>query len=198
MFFMILAVLVSVVLTGTGMAVQSSVQASPNVSAQDVIVFKIGHAMPDTHHFQKGLEKFAELVAQKTGNKVKVEIFAGGVLGTTKERAQGIKDGTADMEFIGSTHLGAWVPKLLVADLPFIFRDYKHVDKVLQGEIGKKLDAAAEQEGIKILGWGDNGFRHVFNRHRPINKVEDMKGLKLRVFPNQVYVNTFNALAVVS
>ncbi|MGE5576643.1 MAG: hypothetical protein ACM3TT_05530, partial [Syntrophothermus sp.] len=98
---MILAVLVSVVLTGTGMAVQSSVQASPNVSAQDVIVFKIGHAMPDTHHFQKGLEKFAELVAQKTGNKVKVEIFAGGVLGTTKERAQGIKDGTADMEFIG-------------------------------------------------------------------------------------------------
>lgn len=194
---MILAIVASVVLMDANMARQDFVQAAANAPAPDTIVLKVGHAMPENHHFQKGLEKFAELVAKKTGNKVKIEIFAGGVLGNNKERAQGIKDGTADMEFIGSTHLGVWVPQLLVADLPFIFRDYQQVDKVLQGEIGKKLEAAAEQQGFKILGWGDNGFRHVFNRFRPVNRVEDLKGLKLRVFPNQVYVNTFSALGAV-
>ncbi|KJR95931.1 MAG: hypothetical protein VR68_07770 [Peptococcaceae bacterium BRH_c4a] len=157
-------------------------------------VFKVGHAMPENHPFQKGLVKFAELAAQKSNSKIKVEVFASGVLGGTRDRTEGVKNGIADMELVGSTQLGAFVPQMLVADLPFIFRDYDHVDKVFQGEVGKKLAEASDKQGIKVLGWGENGFRHVFNRYRPVNSLEDMKGLKLRVFPNQVYVDTFKAM----
>ncbi|MHB8158773.1 MAG: TRAP transporter substrate-binding protein [Desulfocucumaceae bacterium] len=163
-------------------------------AADKQYVFKVGHAMTDTHPFQAGLVKFAELAAQKSDNKIKVEVFASGVLGGTRDRTEGVKNGIADMELVGSTQLGAFVPQMLVADLPFIFKDVNHVDKVFQGEVGKRLAADSEKQGIKVLGWGENGFRHVFNRARAINTVEDMKGLKLRVFPNQVYVDTFKAL----
>ncbi|KJS82291.1 MAG: hypothetical protein JL57_24685 [Desulfosporosinus sp. BICA1-9] len=186
-------VLAAVSLLSLGLIGCGAQSSSPETEKKQ-IVLKVGHVMPDSHHFQKGLEKFAELAAQKTNNQVKVEIFASGALGGTRERVEAVKAGTGDMELSGTTQLAAFIPQYYVMDMPFLFKSYEHVDAVLDGKIGKDMAILAEKQGFKVLGWAENGFRDVFNKYRPVNTIEDLKGLKLRVFPNQVYVGTFKAL----
>ncbi|MFZ5942613.1 MAG: TRAP transporter substrate-binding protein [Bacillota bacterium] len=161
---------------------------------QEKIVLKVGHAMPESHHFQKGLLKFKELVAQKSNGQVEVEIFASGVLGGTRDRVEAVKMGTGDMELVGSPDLARWVDQALIFDMPYLITTYEQADKIMDGEIGQQIKKLSEEKGFKLLEFGENGFRNAFNKFRPINTLKDIEGLKLRVYPSAAYTDTFSAL----
>jgi tripartite ATP-independent transporter DctP family solute receptor len=93
-----------------------------------------------------------------------------------------------------TSNLVGTIPEFLIFDLPFFFPDFDAVDAVTDGEVGEALFAKLESMGIVGLAYWDNGFRHMTNALRPINAVEDMAGLKIRVIPNPLFIATFEAL----
>jgi tripartite ATP-independent transporter DctP family solute receptor len=105
-----------------------------------------------------------------------------------------MKMGIVDAGIITSGPIINFVPSFGVIDLPFLFRDPKHAYKVLDGGIGQKLMADLESQGWKGLAFGERGFRNLTNSKRPVNTPNDIKGLKIRVMQNPVYVDSFKAL----
>lgn len=189
-----IVLILALVVAGCGGNTGPKEDNKANESKQEKIVLKVGHAMPASHHFQAGLEKFKELVAQKSNGQVEVEIFASGVLGGTRDRVEAVKMGTGDMELVGSPSLARWVPETFIFDMPYLITSYEQADAIMDGEIGQAIKDAAYEKGFKLLEFGENGFRNAFNKYRPIKTLKDIEGLKLRVYPSQAYIDTFEAL----
>lgn len=139
----------------------------------------------DGSNFAAGLEKFAELMSERTGGAVTVEIYTSDQLtnGNQADSLQGVMDGTIDMAFQDCGLWGNFDNAFNTIFLPFMFSSYDDVDsKLLNGEGGKYLRNLAETEfGVKTLGMGESGFRYITNNKKPIQTPDDFKGLKLRV-----------------
>ena len=157
-------------------------------------VIKMGHCHPPDSQFNLGAVKFAELVAQKTNGQVKIEVFHSNQLGDEPELSEGVRMGTVDMALFATGAVTKFESKFNVFDLPFLFRDYAHADKVLSGEVGKYLSSELEKKDIKVLSFWESGFRHYVNNKRPVKSPDDLKGLKLRVPDWQVLTATTKAL----
>ena len=155
--------------------------------------FKLGNATAPDHAYNVGARKYAELVAQRTGNKVKIDIYPATQLGSERDLVEGLQLGTVDLVVTSTGPLGGFVPKMFVVDLPFLFRDKEHAYKVLDGPIGKGLLDAFSAKGIKGLAFWENGFRHITNNVRPIEKPEDLKGIKIRTMENKIHLASFKA-----
>jgi len=106
---------------------------------------------------------------------------------------EGLQLGTIDLVVTSTGPLGGFVQKMFVVDLPFLFRDREHAYKVLDGPIGKDLFEAFAPKGIKGLAFWENGFRQITNNVRPIEKPEDLKGIKIRTMENKVHLASFRA-----
>ena len=139
-------------------------------------------------------EEFAKKVAQKTGNAVQIDLFPAGQLGNDPKVMEGVKLGTIDMGMTGNPFFTSFSPELNVFDLPYLFRDFDHVYKVLDGPIGAEMRLHLEKHGFKVLGGLEIGFRNVTNNKRPIKTPDDLKGLKLRTTPNPAHLQAFRLL----
>ena len=171
----------------TGLGIHSGVcQDKP-------VALKLGHAVAPEHPYHLGALKYAELVAQRTGNKVKIDVFPSTQLGNERDMVEGLQLGTIDLVVTSTGPLGGFVSKMFVVDLPFLFRDREHAYKVLDGPIGRELMDAFSAKGIKGLAFWENGFRQITNNVRPIEKPEDLKGIKLRTMENKVHLAAFRA-----
>jgi tripartite ATP-independent transporter DctP family solute receptor len=106
---------------------------------------------------------------------------------------EGLQLGTIDLVVTSTGPLGGFVPKMFVVDLPFLFRDREHSYKVLDGPIGREIFEAFSAKGIKGLAFWENGFRQITNNVRPIEKPEDLKGIKIRTMENKVHLASFRA-----
>jgi len=157
------------------------------------VSLKLGHAVAPEHPYHLGAVKFAELVAQKTGNKVKIDVYPSTQLGNERDMVEGLQLGTIDLVVTSTGPLGGFVPRMFVVDLPFLFRDREHAYKVLDGPIGRDLFEAFSPKGIKGLAFWENGFRQITNNVRPIEKPEDLKGIKIRTMENKVHLASFRA-----
>jgi TRAP-type transport system periplasmic protein len=155
--------------------------------------FKLGNATQPDHAYNIGARKYAELVAQRTGNKVKIDIFPATQLGSERDLVEGLQLGTVDFVVTSTGPLGGFVPKMFVVDLPFLFRDKEHAYKVLDGPIGRGLLDAFSAKGIRGLAFWENGFRQITNNARPIEKPADLKGIKIRTMENKIHLATFRA-----
>ncbi len=155
--------------------------------------FKLGNATAPDHAYNVGARKYAELVAQRTGNKVKIDIYPATQLGNERDLVEGLQLGTVDLVVTSTGPLGGFVPKMFVVDLPFLFRDKEHAYKVLDGPIGKGLLDSFSPKGIKGLAFWENGFRHITNNVRPVEKPADLKGIKIRTMENKIHLATFRA-----
>lgn len=160
------------------------------------VTLRAGHAVSEEHAYHLGLERFKELVEEKTNGAVKIEIYPNGSLGDERDMVEGLQLGTVDIVLSSTGPLGNFVPQINVVDLPFLFRDKQHAYSVLDGEIGQNLLKKFEPEGIIGLAFWENGFRHITNSKRPINGPEDLEGLKLRTMKNRVHVDMFRELGV--
>lgn len=149
---------------------------------------------PKGHPLEMGATKFAELVDSKTKGAVKVKVFAGGALGGDAQNVSALQGGTLDMVVLNSGILASQVKEFAVYDFPFMFNNSEEADKIVDGEFGKALHAKLEEKGIVGLAYWELGFRDMTNSTHPITKVDDIKGLKLRVIPNAINVDWVTAL----
>lgn len=158
--------------------------------------FQVGHVVTADHSYHLGLQKFAELLDEKKDGKVKVEIFPAGQLGNEADLIEGLTMGTIDMALCNSGNLASFTDSYTAFDLPFLFRDSAHAHAVLDGEIGQAALASLDVVGIKGLANWENGFFCTWNNKRPIEKPEDMAGLKIRANNNPIHISAYGALGV--
>lgn len=146
------------------------------------------------HPIVLGMEKFAELVDQKSGGKMKVQVFPGGALGSDQANVSALQGGTLEMASMNSGIFASLVKDFAIYDFPFLFGNPKEADAVVDGPFGQNLHKKLEDKGLVGLAYYELGFRHITNSKRPITKVEDIAGLKLRVIPNPINIDWVSAL----
>ncbi len=156
--------------------------------------FKLALQNPKGHPLATGAEKFAELVGTKSGGKLKVNIFPGGTLGGDAPNVSALQGGTIEFVLLNSGILASQVKPFEVYDFPFMFANAKEADAVVDGPFGQKLHASLADKGIIGLAYFELGFRNLTNSKKPINTVEDIAGLKLRVIPNAINVDWVKAV----
>jgi len=156
------------------------------------MTFKLGHSGSQEWQGNLWAKNFADALAQKVSD-VKVEIYPNAQLGQDPALAQAVKLGTLDITVNGPT-LQQYVPSLAVMDMPFLYRTLADAHKWQDGSVGAKIKADCDNAGFHFLGWIDIGMRSVTDNRRPIETVADFKGLKIRVPPGKIFVNTFQAL----
>lgn len=157
------------------------------------VTLKLGHIADPKNPYAQGAQKFADLVSEKSGGTMEIQVFPSSQLGNQRDLVEGLTLGTVDMCMSSSAVLGNFLPKVAVFDLPFIFRDRAHTFKVLDG-IGMEIAKGLEPRGIKVLGYFENGVRNMTNNVRPITKPEDVQGLKIRVMEQPVYIEMIKSL----
>ncbi len=155
---------------------------------------KLAHVVNEKDAFHVAAEKFKELVEKNSQGALTVTIFPNAKLGDERTLLERMKMGIVDAGIITNGPIINFVPSFGVIDLPFLFRDPTHAYKVLDGSIGQKLMADLESQGWKGLAFAERGFRNLTNSKRPVKTPEDIKGLKIRVMQNPVYVDSFKAL----
>lgn len=154
------------------------------------IVLKFGHVLAPTHPYNLGAEKFKEILEANAPQPVRVEIYHSSQLGNERDLTEGLQLGTLDLAIAPGT-ITSFEPKMRVFGLPYIFKSREHAYKVLDGEIGKELASNLPSVNLRLLAYWENGYRQITNSKRPIYTPEDLKGIKLRVPENKVYVDTF-------
>ena len=141
-----------------------------------------------------GAQKFADLVAQKSGGKITVKLFAGGALGGDLQTMSALQGGTVELTVLNAGLLSGAIKEFAAVDLPFLFNSGAEADAVVDGPFGQRLLDKLPEKGLVGLGYWDLGFRNMTNSKRPITKVEDIAGLKLRVLQSPIYIDLFNGL----
>ena len=165
------------------------------VSAQEIQerTIRWGHLNNTDHPVSFGVKKFAEILLAKSGGKLQVREFAASQLGNELQQQSALRGGTQEMLSASTTSLATVVPEFGLLDFPFIVSTTDQADALVQGAFGKAMIEVLPQRGLIGLGYWGLGFRNVTNSKHPIAKLEDFSGLKLRVIPNPVYLESFSA-----
>ncbi len=155
---------------------------------------KLAHVVNEKDAFHACALKFKELVEAGSKGELEIKIFPNATLGDERQLLESMRMGVVDSAIITGGPIINFLPEFGVFDLPFLFTSPEQAYKVLDSEIGKKLLAGMEKFGCKGLAYGERGFRNLTNSKRPVKTPEDMKGLKIRLMQNPVYVDSFKAL----
>src|SRR3954469_11850490 len=163
--------------------------------AQDIQerTIRWGHLNNPDHPVSMGVKKFAEIVAAKSGGKLKVREYPSNQLGSEMQQQSALRGGTQEMQSPATTSLVGIVKDFGLIDFPFLVSTPEQADALLDGPLGTALLAKLPEKGLVGLAYWDLGFRNVTNSRRPIAKGEDLEGIKIRVIPNPVYLETFKA-----
>ncbi|ADE56278.1 TRAP transporter substrate-binding protein [Aminobacterium colombiense] len=148
-------------------------------ASSDTYVFKLAIEMPERHPYWMGATKFNELLQEKTGGRVKIDIYPSGQLGTQKDTAEAVAMGALEFSLVSGAVLERYDPRAEVVQLPFVFRDLDHAHKTMFGDFGKKMGSWFEAKGIMVPSFLLNGPKHVTSTME-IGSPADMKGIKLR------------------
>jgi len=157
---------------------------------------KLGYATSPTSHYGVGSNVFCEEVEKRTNARYKCQQFPGSALGGEREMIEAVQLGTLDIVNTSTGPVGNFVPEVNIVDIPFLFRDYDHARRVMDGPIGDDLRAKFPPKGLIALAWTENGFRHMTNSKRPIVKPEDARGLKIRSMQNKVHMQAFQSIGI--
>ena len=155
---------------------------------------KIGHVLNTDHSWHKNLAGFANDVKKETEGRVTIQLYPSGQLGNEKDMVEGLTFGTVDGGLIGGGSFQSIDPKFGIEALPYAWPTHEAAYKAFDGKLGKYLFYLLGKKGIVGLAWWENGFRHITNNKKPVVKPEDLKGLKLRVTPDKMRLDTFKLL----
>ena len=159
-------------------------------------VLKIGYATSKESHYGVGSTVFCDEVEKGTQGRYKCQHFPSSALGGEREQIEAVQLGTQDLTNTSTGPLGNFVPEVKIVDIPFLFRDYDHARKVMDGAIGQDLLKKVNAKGMIGLAWTENGFRHMTNSKRPIEKASDASGLKLRTMENKVHMDGYKTFGL--
>ncbi|QEW18003.1 Extracytoplasmic solute receptor protein YiaO [Marinibacterium anthonyi] len=156
---------------------------------------RLSHNTGDTTTWQKGADKFAELISEKTDGDITVRVFPNAQLagGDQMRQAEMVGRGALDLVVTSAINVTPLVPEMAAFSLPYLYADYDQVDATTQGAPGEQLAEILKGKGIIVLAWGENGFREVTNNKHPVKTPDDMKGLNMRV-AGPMYIDVMNAL----
>lgn len=177
-----------VALIATGLGVVAATQAQT--------VLKIGYATSLQSHYGVGSTVFCEEVEKGTQGRYKCQHFPNSALGGEREQIEAVQLGTQDLVNTSTGPLGNFVPEVKIVDIPFLFRDYDHARKVMDGPIGQDLLKKMAAKGLIGLAWTENGFRHMTNSKRPIVQASDAAGLKMRTMENKVHMDGYKTFGI--
>jgi len=153
-----------------------------------------GHLNNPDHPVSLGVQKFAEILAAKSGGKLKVREFGASQLGNEMQMQSALRGGTQEMMSAASTSLASVVKEFGLLDFPFIVNTAAQAEALVSGPFGQAMTETLPEKDLIGLGYWGLGFRNATNSSRSITKIEDFAGLKLRVIPNPVFLETFKAL----
>jgi TRAP-type transport system periplasmic protein len=137
---------------------------------------------------------FKKEVARLTNNQLQVDVFPAMQLGGAKENVDAVRSGTLAITWVGAAFLSRIAPELEAVSLPFVFANRESAFRVIDGPVGQAIDKKLQDKGFISLGWMELGMRHVTNSKTPIRTMADLKGLKVRLQPNETHLATFRAL----
>ncbi|MGD9033013.1 MAG: DctP family TRAP transporter solute-binding subunit [Desulfobacteraceae bacterium] len=156
---------------------------------------KLAVVTPPHHAYALGAKEFARLVKDGTGGEIIIKVYAGGQLGKgERELLEGLQLGTIHLAVTATGPVSNFSPSMGVVDLPFLFTSPDHVDKVLDGPVGRELLDDLESASITGLSFFENGFRNFTNSRRRLTRPGDFKGLKFRTMENPVHLASVRQL----
>ena len=167
--------------------------ASAAASAQTIL--KIGYTPTQTSHYGVGSTVLCDEIEKGTQGRYKCQHFPNGSLGGEREMIEAVQLGTLDIVNTSTGPVGNFVPEVKIVDIPFLFRDYDHARRYLDGP-GQELLTKFPAKGLVALAWTENGFRHMTNSKRSIVKPEDASGLKMRTMENKVHMEGYRAFGI--
>ncbi len=158
--------------------------------------YKLSTVVPASFPWGKGGEIWADLVRQRTNGRINIKMYPGVSLvqGDQTREFTAIRQGIIDMAIGSTINWSPQVKELNLFSLPFLMPDYKAIDALTQGAVGKDIFAILDKHGVVPLAWGENGFRELTNSKREVRKPDDLKGLKIRVVGSPLFLATFQAL----
>jgi tripartite ATP-independent transporter DctP family solute receptor len=170
---------------------------SAGALAQQNLVLKAADVHPLGYPTVEAIEHMGTKLAQATGGRLSIQVFAAMQLGGEKEAIEQAQVGALQLARVSVGALGPVIDDLNVFNLPFLFRDTAHMEKVIDGWIGRELlDKVSDNPQARLVGlcWMDAGARSMYDTRRPIRGIDDLKGLKVRVMGNPMFVDMMNAL----
>ena len=173
-------------------ALAAGVVVSTAASAAERL--RVAGNFPLDHSVSRSMEVFKEKVEKDSKGEIRVDLFPAMQLGGATENVDQVRSGTIFAVFTSIAYFSRTVPEFEAVSLPFLFDSREVAFKVMDGKVGDIFDEKMEKLGFKNLGYGELGFRHVTNNLRPIKSVEDFKGMRIRLQPNEVHLATFRAL----
>ncbi|RUP26898.1 MAG: TRAP transporter substrate-binding protein [Curvibacter sp.] len=168
--------------------------AWPLASQAQALKLTLGHGAAPGNPRHEAAVKFAELVKAKTQGRIEVQVAHSAQLGDDAAMVTALRTGALDLSANSQGAVSAAVPEYAAYGMPFLFSTPAQAFKVLDGPLGQELAQKSADKGMIVLGYWDNGIRHMTNGKRPITRVEDMKGLKMRVPPDATLVDIMQAL----
>lgn len=157
-------------------------------------LIRFGYGLNEQSNQGRAVKFFAEQVAKNSGGKMKIRAVGAAALGPDTQMQQALIGGAQEM-MVGSTATLVGITKeMALWDTPFLFNTAKEADTVLDGPIGQKVMDKLQEKGLVGLAYWENGFRNLTNSKRPVTKLEDLDGIKLRVMQNEVYLDSFKLM----
>lgn len=155
---------------------------------------RFGHGMADNHPAGQAAKMFSAEMEKVSGGKIKTTVIANQALGPDAQMLGALQGGVQEYYTGSALSMLGQVKELGFQDVPFLFNTEAEAHAVFDGPVGKVLNEKLDAVGIHVLGWWENGFRHITNSKRPVNTLEDLKGLKLRTQPNPLTLDAFKAI----
>lgn len=163
--------------------------------AQAAINIKFAEVHPAGYPPVVAEQEMGKKLVEQSNGEITFKMFAGGVLGSEKEVVEQVQSNAIQMTRVSLGIVGPVVPDVNVFNLPFIFRDQAHMRSIIDGDIGQEiLDKITNSEfNLVALGWMDGGTRNLYSK-KPVRQISDLKGMKIRVQGNPVFIETINAM----
>jgi tripartite ATP-independent transporter DctP family solute receptor len=155
---------------------------------------KLAHSLDPSHPVHKGMVFMAEQVAEKSGGKLTIDIYPSEQLGSEQQCVELLQIGSLAITKVSSAVMESFTPEFRVLGMPYIFRSKEHAFNVFDGEIGQNLLLGTEKYWIRGLCFYDAGFRSFYTLDKPIEKPEDLKGMKIRVMKSITAVEMIKSL----
>ncbi|HPI97224.1 MAG TPA: DctP family TRAP transporter solute-binding subunit [Synergistales bacterium] len=152
---------------------------SPAMAAKE---FRLSNQLPPSHHISKGMDVFAEKVAEYSNGEIKVQVFHSAQLFKDTEIVEAIQEGLVELGMVPVNKWSGMVPAADIFEMPFVFQDLGSPQKFVEAGAADLLDAEFQKKGAKVVFWVDYGLVQYFNNVRPLKAPEDFKGLKIRTF----------------
>jgi len=178
----------------TLLALAAATLAFPLAAQAQVTKLTLGHGAAPGNPRHEAAVKFAEALKAKSGGRIEVQVAPSAQLGDDAAMVTALRTGALDMSANSQGAVANAVPEYAAYGMPFLFSSAGQAFKLLDGPLGKELTDKSAEKGLIVLGYWDNGIRHMTNSKRPITKVEDMKGLKMRTPPDTVLVDIMQSL----